>query len=100
MNRFTIYCTEAQTRQALKLDAPIQTIKKPQYSVGLIAKVTAEQMIGWLEEQGFYFNLNTVGCSVEIDFNCIYENHSMSRREATLAAIDAALERLIKNKRL
>ena len=68
MEKYTIYCTEAQTKKALELGAPIQTIKKPQYSVGLIAKVTAEQMIGWLEEQGIYFHINTCGVAVEIDF--------------------------------
>ena len=83
MNRYTIYCTEEQTKKALELGAPLNccyhnddfqnTIKIG--SLHYVEIPTAEQMLGWLEDN--------------------YE----SRKEATLAAIDAALEYLINNRK-
>lgn len=112
MERYSIYCTEEHTKKAFALGAPIDfKCHKVLYLDGgysyeieendgepVLEAPTAEQMIGWLENNGFYFSINTIGGSVEIDFDCIYENHSISRKGATLAAIDAALDYLIKNK--
>lgn len=115
MNNYTIYCTEEQTKKAIELGAPITInswppindvkfmwISPPEDAIawnnstnGLIP--TAEQMIGWLEEQGFYIRLSSSGGSVEIDFNCICEEVGTSRKEATLTVIDAALDYLINN---
>lgn len=103
MNRYTIYCTEEQTKKALELGAPI--LKSPILEIlrneinvtGFILDnsiywyPTAEQMISWLEEKGFYFHINTYGAAVEIDFKTIYEDHNKPHKEAILAAIDAAL---------
>lgn len=107
MNRYTIYCTEDQTKKALKLGAPIRTIKKPQCNVGLIERITTEQMIGWLEEQGVVIIF--MGTMKEdlsgytwIAHICHFEDtsiwvdiKSLSHKEATLKAIDAALDYLI-----
>lgn len=102
MNRYTIYCTETQVKKALELGAPIKTIKKPRYSIGLIEKVTSEQMIGWFEEQGVMFNIAvnpfddykviiTKASSYETIAN-IKWNHN--RKNAIIAGIDAALDYL------
>ena len=69
MEEFTIYCTEEQTKKALKLGAPIGK-KIIAYSICTqpssgyeedfseetdeLIIPTAEQMIQWLEEQGIY----------------------------------------------
>lgn len=107
MIRYIIYCTESQTLKALELGAPVKYTVTGRGRLGDIiytgvnkySNPTAEQMLGWLEKQGFYFRLNTNGCSVEIDYNCILELVNTSRKEATLAAIDAALEYLSNNKK-
>lgn len=64
MNRYTIYCTEEQAKKALELGAPIETIRlqtgenPPIDSIYISQQFehyyipTAEQMLGWLEEQG------------------------------------------------
>lgn len=118
MYQYTNYCTEEQTKKALELGAPIYTA--PYFSV-LIYEVrnffvkddtcyyfpTTEQMINWLEEQGVVITIsnfhNEYGYSVskfENNFDESIAYHSAidsnnSRKEATLAAIDAALEFLI-----
>lgn len=112
---YTIYCTEEQTKKARELGAPIEikTIEEAPkdwqgkaYFTGMAtcAKLpTTEQMIGWLEDvffneihieqdvNGFWNytiywkgDINLFGLSMEYN----------SRKEATLAAIDAALEYL------
>lgn len=125
MNKYTIYCTAEQTRKALELGAPIEleieypvnldTLERspyPDIKMGedgepILIIPTAEQMIGWLEGQKgiryisidnyFKYGWNYTifpwtGKSIEQDeFN--------SREEATLAAIDSALEYLINNKK-
>lgn len=64
---------------------------------------TAEQMIGWLEEQGFYFYIFKDYCwngEVQYGNNWYYSIDDVnSRKEATIAAIDAALEYLSNNKK-
>lgn len=107
MKEYTIYCTPSQTKKALELGAPIISIPfgayfcTPDnyfiYNDFAIEEPTTEQMINWLEKKGFYFRLDTSGCSVEIDFNCIIEKVNVPRKEATLAAIDVALEYLTNN---
>lgn len=123
MNDFTIYCTEAQTKKALELGAPIDIFPwKSSIIKSLIAIdninyeiPTAEQMLGWLEEQGLYINFDTT--TDEDVNNCliikweyfIYNKYHdiindqyyeyPTRKKAILAAIDAALEYLINNKK-
>lgn len=121
MNNYAIYCTEEQTKKALELGAPIEvshrieSVVNRKYFSDLINFTftiipTSEQMIGWLEEQDKI-------CSIEIT---LYEgywqyivrifNHDedvwndeydacLTRQEATLAAIDAALEYLSNQKK-
>lgn len=125
MNDYTIHCTEAQTKKALELGAqiinyPIQMAPYgvPKYERQLpsgkrIAYVfpTAEQMIGWLEEKNvkcfilpdmykddsYNIQINdelvTTG-HPQYDYPLTYE----TRQEATLDAIDNALEYLSNNK--
>lgn len=115
MNRFTIYCTEEQTKRAYKLGAPLeigfgkgticcQKLDTEGYTQRKIP--TTEQMIGWLEEQideievihicddygnGWCYTIFDKGwCNVGFNRNF------NSRKEAILAAIDAALDYLEK----
>lgn len=107
MKRYNIYCTFEQTKKALELGAPIKYV-----SIGNIKKYhepTAEQMIGWLEDQKLKINIAHVDMVEDCLSFHIYEgkdrdlavkkgyNYS-SRKEATLAAIDAALEYLSAHK--
>ena len=131
MDKYTIYCTEEQTKKAFELGAPIKKVLHPttwfnevypkrchidilEYPNGCtLAIPTAEQMICWLEDI-----LEFTTCHVT--FYPVYELYGFliihkegviehdaseggmylynSRKEATLAAIDAALEYLIKAK--
>ena len=65
-----------------------------------VAIPTAEQIINWLEEQyhlsfDIYQSLLSWSCSIKHkDEECIFLDYLNSRKEATLAAIDAALEYL------
>lgn len=119
MNKYTIYCTEEQTKKAFELGAPIE---KDASSLDLLYCVkleeresltgfnywlippTAEQMIGWLEEQDcikfitisntgdyWYYDIRTTS-----NADCLVNLYCKSRKEATLAAIDAALDYLAK----
>lgn len=113
MNKYTIYCTPEQTQKALALGAPIEY---ETYCInGISRKVTdgsgeyiiiiptAEQMIGWLEERECISEVDIFkdftwtfsiwdNALLKIDNTNVY----LSRKEATFAAIDAALEYLIK----
>ena len=115
MKRYEIRCTEPQTRKAMELGAPIQrerigkciTVDIPRLTNNQEEREsdyvlpTAEQMIGWLEEQGVQI---TSHASIFKDWSCFCypEDTNLffqgkwvdSRKEATLAAIDAALEYL------
>lgn len=122
MIEFEIRCTTEQTTKAILLGASIyktpylsnvhgrpfieEHVGKDRDSVYTI-KPTAEQMTGWLRSKGVsveYFETSKgwYGCahnyhqksSVEFTFREKYK----SRKEAALAAIDAALEYLTKNK--
>ena len=113
MDKYTIYCTEEQTKTALELGAPINLdYHKDDFENSIkirnlcYAEVpTAEQMIGWLEEQGILVNVsatflhnNTASYLYIIGSNFDDYNYNEvaypSRKEATLAAIDAALDYL------
>lgn len=109
MNKYTLYCTEAQTRKALKLGAPINIVTK--YVGGFILGLshiekhyinpTAEQMIGWLEEQDIHIDVcydMPRNYYYTFEYNDVISCFYPSRKEATLATIDAALEYLIHNK--
>lgn len=107
MEQYTIYCTAEQTKKALELGASIHTTTTDLFN-NTWMKVTAEQMIGWLEGR---FNMRFSVCAnqlcTEYEFfirNLPYSPKGTyisafeipSRPEATLAAIDAALDYLIK----
>lgn len=112
MDQFTIYCTQEQTKKALELGAPIEDIPMFLYGENAAPKYvhknewnrecfcycpTAEQMIGWLEEKDITVKLvkgdirwYARPCSCKnTDFN---RDGYCSRKEATLAAIDSALD--------
>lgn len=123
MNNYTIYCTEEQTKKALKLGAPIikATYQNKEPHVGVLVKLinketiydyicpTAEEMIGWLESQKEidYIEIakgNYVGYGITWEYtvqttdydNSDFRNNFKTRKEATWSAIDAALEYLEK----
>lgn len=107
MKQYTIYCTNSQARKALSLGAPIGDghYYDRVYVINTIdyAAPTAEQMISWLEEKGLLISItarNTPDNPIyNYNINRCEESWSTfsSRQEATLAAIDAALEYLINN---
>lgn len=119
MNKYTIYCTEEQTRKALELGAPIR--KEPSslelyqcvrtdekdnvtgQSIWLISP-TAEQMMGFFRSKNIHIVIHkdivdkwsVYGHEIEpIEFT-VFDRLTgyNSFKEATLAAIDAALEYL------
>lgn len=112
MNRYTLYCTAEQAKKALELDAPIEK-KEIQlcdnakhffwYDGFYYNYPTAEQMIGWLEEQGIISIEITFSKETKWKFEMFSEIYDygaqyFSRKEATLAAIDAALDYLTNKK--
>lgn len=124
MEQYTIYCTESQTRKALELGAPIELESEYYHPTENDFKLdnpipcksftrgyhyakcpTAEQMIGWLEEQcvyelSIYKSIWTWGWTILFKDEYRINGHEFkSRKEATLAAIDAALEYLSNNKK-
>lgn len=130
MDRYTIYCTEEQTKKALELDAPIERGHDGSryFNIGVptlfdendeICRVknsvifipTAEQMCGWLiDEKKIFVKVNPyVSLTHEDEYDSLLVNlvngHVLlvkqacnNLKEATLAAIDAALEYLSNNK--
>lgn len=119
MDEYEIRCTEKQAKKALELGAPLETRtnKNPFVDVGFFNCrgqfvcesydiPTAGQMIGWLEStirisdidvyrggsQYWTFSV-TLFCG-----NIIGKENYFTRKEATLAAIDAALNYLINRK--
>lgn len=115
MRKYKIYCTQEQTKKSLNLGAPLEIGEGKgtilcrlqnfhTYKACVIP--TAEEMIGWLEEQGVSIeirvNQRTDGVTNFV-YNVICGSYASlnneviffdSRKEATLAAIDAALEYL------
>lgn len=112
MADYTIYCTEEQTNKAFELGAPIEEDYRYKEDILFeeecltcerqLVLPTAEQMIGWLEEQGFRFMINDLEeptyWNVTID-GLFAVGELSTPKEATLAAIDAALDYLIKNRK-
>lgn len=113
MDKFSIPCTEEQTKKAFELGAPLdigegkRTVlcRYQNYNTYKRCVIpTTEQMINWLEEQdisveitrfdgelrGFEYHLFGIK-SCKALFS--------SRKEATIAAINEALEYLTKNKK-
>ncbi|MCQ2257866.1 MAG: hypothetical protein MJZ41_07735 [Bacteroidaceae bacterium] len=88
-------------------------INKDVYGIGectILHIPTTCQMIGWLEEQGiqisimFCYQVSSLRWNYDLDNNnmILFEHNSIgypTRKEATLAAIDAALEYLTNNKK-
>lgn len=116
---YTIYCTESQTRKAMELGALIIKVdtqdKRLRYYDNLFYPIiadypfaipTAEQMRGWLEDI-FHIQIDVTFRVIDYDWSVrdMYDTiisqsmHVESRKEATFAAIDAALEYLTKNKK-
>lgn len=116
MDKYTIKCTPAQTKKALELGAHLEVgegkgillCKYRDYSTyKRVIIPTAEQMIGWLENQSSILTIVITRsalkwryyifkCSDEIDNAYNYN----SRKEATLAAISAALDYLMNKKEI
>lgn len=109
MNQYTLYCTEDQTRKAFELGAPIRykdTLDNRER--GKFETPTAEQMLGWLEEQNIaidlhaYFKVNNSRINhyeyTVTDSTRVFNGNKITREEATIAAIDKALNYLIEKK--
>lgn len=114
MSDYSCYCTTEQTKKDIELGAPIDNslvcyegfdivYHNEDYSSILYAVIpTAEEMVGWLRSKGFRFKITDfekgtiwkVAYGDWFDFN---GNEDMNPKEATLTAIDAALEYLNKN---
>lgn len=118
MRRFANYCTEEQTKKAFELDAPLikcdSRDKRMMYCDHLcyprIADYpyvipTTEEMVGWLEDQGLHISIIYNDCTYKPEVRDMHDGfinkdeHLSSHKNATLAAIDAALEYLSKNKK-
>lgn len=105
MKQYTIYCTEEQTKKALELGAQLE-YHCPSERERVYHRPTAEQMIGWLDEQGILIDIDTEWNKSVLVYVWDCENKSLinnvfhgSRKEATLAAIDAALDYLVNNRK-
>lgn len=112
ISEYTIYCTQEQTKKARELGAPIEILPNyTEYRVFPLVKCkdgnerpciipTTEQMIGWLETQGLFISIDKsdgghIFYKIRKGNKYICEwNSFSSRKEATLAAIGAALEYL------
>lgn len=113
---YTIYCTKTQVEKALKLGARIsyRSGDKPFVSVEYLDEdgglkyhnydiPTTEQMIGWLEEQDGIDEITVCKTGMWI----WGKNHTLieggsrysSRKESSLAAVDAALNYLEQHKK-
>lgn len=100
---YTIFCTEEQTRKALEVGAPIKATfldipNKFKYQGCDVEIPTAEQMISWLENLGGIEEITVCKTGMWIwGKNHILIDSSSncsSRKESSLAAIDAALKYL------
>lgn len=113
MNNYIIYCTPEQTKKALELGAPLEDGELSRCSIFVgwqpyekeYEIPTAEEMIGWLEEQKYireiYVHKNpydvwfySIINLQEVDISSDNVVFFRTRKEATIAAIDAALEYL------
>ena len=115
MNRYEIKCTEEQTKKALELGAPIDFFEENDehnehvvhVGQGLYAIIpTAEQIIGWLEDKEIFLEMRHTDekmFHIWVGSFIPYPDGSWTKsyptiKEATLAAIDAALEYLTNQK--
>lgn len=135
MEKYTIYCNEEQVKKALKLRAPISEAMSRYNSLLVYERIeqgketkeyynnqgiaicgkrtykspTAEQMIGWLDEQGISIEIYFSRQYALFDWSLftrrkIIKNNKpeaqyyYTRKEATLAAVDAAFDYLEKAK--
>lgn len=128
MIQYTIYCTPEQTKKALGLGAPIITFgygdlgnaedeilkmnrqavlsRKDDNSIIVGQIPTTEQMLSWLEENDIFciriYRLGKYTWDFSIYNSEMQECHDgynfPTRKEATIAAIDAALEYLSNNR--
>lgn len=114
MNRYTIYCTEAQTKKALELGAPLfRYTSIPNFAEVIEISIseyyeipTAEELIGWLEDNNIETIIVCKKDGGDYGYTVYHTSHRSplqhfwfsSRKEATLAAIDAALEYLSNKK--
>lgn len=104
---YTIPCTPEQTKKAFELGAPINKryTNYDSFFECFLDNPTAEQMIGYLEEKHSLQFLTGVDDEDKFFFNVYHTEGYIesrgcnSRKEATLAAIDAALEYLINKKK-
>lgn len=109
MNKYTIDCTKEQVYKAIELGAPIKYEDDELTGKSYPIYPTAEQMIGWLIKEHGILPLTDMANSTSFEYGFVsmikMENnvkrfigiHS-SLEEATLAAIDAALEYLSNNR--
>lgn len=121
MSDYSLYCTEEQTKKALELGTPLKQvfysvqfdeILKEYHLIKIEDKLyeipTAEQMIGFFRTKNIHIVIqkdvvdkwSVYGHEIEpIEFT-IFDRLTgyNSFKEATLSAIDAALEYLSKNK--
>lgn len=102
ISEYSIHCTPEQTRKALALGAQLEY--STDYSLlinGVPYEIpTAEEMIGWLEAQEGIHEVRVNQNSCLEWYFCVcgqVENKFKTRKEATHAAIDAALKYLSEN---
>lgn len=103
MDRYIIYCTETQIKKAIELEAPIEYTQERLIDSCFKPVIpTAEQMIGWLEEQEILIDVEMrTGITYVYDrLNKVFIKSIKipSRPEAIRAAIDVALNYLTNNK--
>lgn len=117
MYDYTVYCTPEQTKKALELGAPIDKdmyapiirYEQPWYCIDKEKSFayhipTAEQMIGWLEEKDEIQEFDIAIWEDPLWSSIVHLKNKpaiilkktyRTRKEATIAAIDAALEYLM-----
>lgn len=108
IDQYTIYCTKEQTQKAFELGASIVKMIEEFNAIpscyvdksnNLYEIPTAEQMIGWLEEQGFEFEESKYYTSIDYkDKGCLGMFEGL-RKDSVLIAIDTALDYLISKKK-
>lgn len=114
---YTIYCTSEQTKKALELGAPIVKVDSrdkhmiycrnmcyPRIADYPYAMPTTEQILNWFEDKSLQVTIRFRGNSWYYDIMSGYNVLSIgkdvsTRKEATLNAIDTALEYLINNQK-
>lgn len=121
MNKYTIPCSEEQTKKAFKLGAPIKR-RSDNYDLSnryfrlklhlgkyggtryyYVEIPTTEQMLGWLRSQGFRFKIEELSDTIvayRATFGYWYKcGQSSNPKGATHAVIDDALGFLSKIKK-